>query len=184
MIDAARPASIATLATAPMLMPAIADGRSLLAELGMMEADADGEVLATVVDGGMDDRSGVRTAWVTDAAFPAEPDNCDAALFVVDPVLVIVGVVVRACVDVALRVGDVQIDDVVEASCCSLEVVSGESVVGEEPGIAGSIEKSLDARATRTPCIASITLFTVTTPVGKARTVSSSTSIKHPISPL
>jgi hypothetical protein len=57
-------------------------------------------------------------------------------------------------------------------------------VVGEEPGIAGRTDKSLEAHATRTPCIASIAPLTVITPVGKARTVSSSTSVKHPISPL
>jgi hypothetical protein len=102
----------------------------------------------------------------------------------VDSVLVVSVAVATVCVDVALGVGYVQIDDVVEVSCCSFEVVSGESVDGEEPGIAGSADKSLEAHATRTPCIASITLFTVTVSAGKARTVSSSTCVKHPISPL
>jgi hypothetical protein len=149
-----------------------------------MGTDADGRVLVTDVNGWLDEISGARGYWVTDAASPPGSDTRDSALSVVDSVVRVSGAVATMCVDVALGVGDVQIDDVVEVSCCSFEVVSRESVDGEEPGIAGSTDESLDAHATRTPCIASITLLIVTTPVGKARTVSSSTSVKHPISPL
>jgi hypothetical protein len=45
-----------------MLMPAMADGRSLLAELGVIETDGDGEVLAATVDGELDDGSGLRVS--------------------------------------------------------------------------------------------------------------------------
>jgi hypothetical protein len=150
----------------------------------VVETDADGKSLVADTLGGLGEGSVLRASWVTDAASPARSDTCDSAFSVVDSVLVFASVIVRACVDVALVVGNASADGVVEVSCCSLEVFSTGLVVGEGPGIAGNSDQSLEAHATRTPRIASITPCTVITPVGNASTVSSLTSVKHPISPL
>lgn len=117
----------------------------------MIETDVDGEELATDVDGGIDDGPVARVAWVADVASPAGPDICDSAVSVVDSVLFVNGVPATACVVVTLEAGVAYADAVVEASCCSSELVSVGPVVVTDPGIAGSAVKSLGAHATRTP---------------------------------
>ena len=106
MADAARPASVATTAAAPMLMPAMALGGRWWVGCGVAETDVGAEALVMDVGGALSDPSGVRVSCVTDAGSPAESDICGSAFSVIDSVTVISGVTVKVCGDIAFDVGD------------------------------------------------------------------------------
>jgi hypothetical protein len=124
-----------------------------------------GGLVVDVVDG-LEDCSGERVPVATTAASLAESVVRDPGFCVVDSVIVVKGVTVNVRVDAILDVSDAVADGDVdgslsidEESLCVVEiakVVEEGTVMNGEAGIAGKMDRSLDAHTTRTPWITSM----------------------------